>query len=304
MIKRILSIYLILTTFCYAQSTPNATVINNAKANWNYYINFVSWGDSLTSGNEDATGISYPGVLYILLPHHTFYIKGFPGFTSSQILTQFQSGQVYYPIFNIIWSGRNDWPSGFPNTLSNITTMTNSLYLNRFLVLSIINGNDPGEQKGNTNYNNLITLNSNLSSQYGNSYLDVRSYLVSQYNPSSPEDVIDHANDVVPTSLRAADISGSITQNITSSTTDFTVSATNVTPGDTYYIGTEIVYIISVGTNEVTNCTRGYAGSTAQSFSNGQTFTGVDYQHPNAAGYILIANYIKNWLILNSIFSN
>jgi lysophospholipase L1-like esterase len=70
-----------------------------------------------------------------------------------------------------------------------------------FLVLSILNACYEGNIES-TAYSQIIALNQALQAAYPNNYLDIRSLLVAQYDPSSPEDVFDHSIDVPPTSLR------------------------------------------------------------------------------------------------------
>lgn len=71
-----------------------------------------------------------------------------------------------------------------------------------YLVLSIPNSDSSGEWKGGASYPTLMQLNADLAATYGARFLDVRAYLVSLYNPSIPQDVIDFSHDVPPSSLR------------------------------------------------------------------------------------------------------
>lgn len=101
---------------------------------------------------------------------------------------------------NIIWSGRNNATD--PTTVkSDIAGMVSTLTSSNYVVLSVLNAST--ETVGTGTYNTIIALNNDLKTTYGSKYLDVRSYLVSNYNPSIPQDVTDHSNDVVPSSLRA-----------------------------------------------------------------------------------------------------
>lgn len=79
--------------------------------------------------------------------------------------------------------------------------MVAALGHSNYLVLSVLNG--LAEPTGNANYNNIATINAGFLAAYGARYIDVRSYLVSLYDPAQPQDVIDHADDIPPTSLRA-----------------------------------------------------------------------------------------------------
>ena len=76
----------------------------------------------------------------------------------------------------------------------------------RFLVLSVINKARPEEIRGGTVYNTIVHLNNELAATYPGRYLDIRAWLVSQFNPASAQDVADAQNDVVPSSLRFDEI--------------------------------------------------------------------------------------------------
>lgn len=113
-------------------SLPQASAV---QANW---YNVATWGDSLTAGNEDGTGVTYPNVLASLL-NTTVFNGGVGGQTSSQILTRFQARPDLWGNFTVIWSGRNDVP--FSTVLPNIQAIVNSLPSpQRFVVLSVLIG--------------------------------------------------------------------------------------------------------------------------------------------------------------------
>lgn len=105
--------------------------------------------------------------------------------------------------FVISTGGRDAWTtviySGYNggNILSDITAMVNFLKpLNkRFLVLSIPSGSTPYGSSDQQIYNNQ------LAAAFPQNYADLRSYLVAQYNPNIPQDVIDHGNNIVPSSI-------------------------------------------------------------------------------------------------------
>lgn len=70
-----------------------------------------------------------------------------------------------------------------------------------YIIQSIFN--DSSEVIGTTNYANVTLVNGTLSTLYQGHYFDSRNYLIDHYNADSAQDVIDHGNDVVPTSLRS-----------------------------------------------------------------------------------------------------
>jgi lysophospholipase L1-like esterase len=159
----------------------------------------ATWGDSLTAGNEDGTGTTYPNVL-ASLTGYSIYNGGVGGETSSQIATRMLADTAKYSWPTIIWAGRNDYSSA-STVEANIASMVAALGANQnYLILSILN--DSTTPSGGAGYNQIIAINSYLAATYGSHYLDVRAYLVSQYNPSLSQDVTDHTNDVPPTSLR------------------------------------------------------------------------------------------------------
>ena len=129
------------------------------------------------------------------------YNGGIGGQTSTQIAARETVDTAHQSWPTIIWAGRNNYTD--PTTVeADIASMVAHLGHSNYLVLSVLNGNFAGESIGGANYNLIIGINNSLAATYGSHYLDVRSYLVSLYDPSQPQDVIDHSNDVVPTSLR------------------------------------------------------------------------------------------------------
>ena len=164
----------------------------------------VTWGDSLTYGSG---GTSYPSQLANLLGVPV-YNGGVNALTSAQIATLMLAAPSMYSDPTIIWAGRNDITGNVstdePIIDANIASMVSALQSagnTHYLVMSIINSNT--EPSGSINYNEIIQINTDLATTYASHYWDVRSYLVSLYNPSLPQDVIDYGNDVPPSSLRA-----------------------------------------------------------------------------------------------------
>jgi len=161
----------------------------------------AAWGDSLTYGNEDGTGVSYPGVVSSLLGAPV-YNGGVGGQNCAEIQADFFAGTGELNDLTLIWAGRNDVPGGTTSTvLACIQTMVAALPVpKRFLVLSVLNSG--AEPAGSPNYDAIIKLNGSLAAAFPSNYLDVRSMLVAKYNPALAQDAIDNANDAPPTSLR------------------------------------------------------------------------------------------------------
>lgn len=105
---------------------------------------------------------------------------------------------------NIFWYGRNDYsnPTQVMNSIrSSVAFLKNGN--KRFVVMSILNGSYAGrESVGGRGYKIISDINALLKAEYPENYLDIRSYLVSQYDSSMQQDLIDHENDLVPSSLR------------------------------------------------------------------------------------------------------
>jgi hypothetical protein len=169
-------------------------------------------------------------------------------------------------------------------------------------VLSIINNNNSrSEQKGGTEYNTIISTNAALASTYGANYLDIRSILVSAYNPLLPTDVTDYANDEPPTSLRAISGVGTLAGNIGETDTTFKVIMTTGTltqaPLDprVLTIDNENIKVLSASGSTVTSCIRNWGGTLAP-HSSGAIVTQDDALHFSATGYQVVADAIASKL--------
>ncbi len=174
-------------------ATPTE-VVNTAKS-----YNISCWGDSLTAGSPDNTISGNFPLVYKSLTNKNVINNGISGDTSSDIYRRFINATGEYTNSVIIWAGRNNFED--PATvLADIAAMVAALGHTRYIVLSILNGST--NPNPSLSYTQITSLNASLASVYGTRYLDVRSYLVSQYNPLIPQDVLDFAADVVPSSLR------------------------------------------------------------------------------------------------------
>lgn len=218
--------YLIALLFCFslaAQQTVNNFTVKtnlvsknlvltsnpispNNSTNW---FTISTWGDSLTQGSgASSAAYSYPSVFELQSGFNTIN-GGVPGETSTQIKTRFDAATSQRNNSTIIWAGRNNY--FYPNTvLSDIASMVSSLNASgnsNYLILSVLNGYYlPQEASGGAGYNIITNLNATLASTYGSKYLDVRSFLVSLYNPANTNDVQCHNLDIPPLSLRSDDI--------------------------------------------------------------------------------------------------
>jgi hypothetical protein len=190
----------------------------------------------------------------------------------------------------VIWAGRNNY-SNAAQVRSDIAAMVGSLTHSRYLVLSIPNGEYSNEHLGQSAYNTIIQLNSDLAATYGSHYVDVRQALVAAYNPANTMDVADHAADVPPFSLRTVNLSGTIVGALGASDTSFT---TSVAVGAAYVlkVDSEYIYITSASGTSVTSAVRGYGGSVAATHSAGVAFAGTDPLHYADGGYSVVSSQV------------
>jgi hypothetical protein len=160
--------------------------------------NVACWGDSLTP--------AFALNLQVLAPNRTVFDGGFLGQTSTFISTQQLADVSMTSWINVFWEGHNNITD--PDTIkADIAKSVSHLAAGnrRFIVLSLLN-NAWTAPRGTDNYWRDLKLDADLAAQYPDNYLDVRSVLVAHFDPSNPQDVIDNANDIVPSSLRYDDI--------------------------------------------------------------------------------------------------
>lgn len=160
-------------------------------------LNIACWGDSLTSGTGAGSpnGPPWPTVLQTSTNYGVFQ-GGVGGQTSTQIRARMQADTAKFSYSAIIWAGANNLNQQ-ATVLADIAAMVASLGHNRYLVISEHwgGGDSTAQAQG-------LAINAQLAAIYGSHYLDTRTYLWSLYNPGIPQDVIDHANNDIPSSLR------------------------------------------------------------------------------------------------------
>lgn len=185
-----------------------------------------------------------------------------------------------------------------------------------YAVFSILNQRGPASYwSGGAAYTTITGINSYLSTTYGTHYIDVRSNLVAQYNPANAADVIDHGHDVPPTSLMAQTVTGTMTSAIGDTTTCAFSTSTAAGLYELVVVDSEVILVQS-GSNGAYTCTRGYAGTTAATHSNGAAMAIINALHPGqnvlysaanlssscttstntANGYICWAKQFNTWL--------
>lgn len=160
----------------------------------------AAWGDSLTP--------PFAANLQLLYPERMVYNGGVAGQSSTEISTRLRAdtgGRNSW--VNIFWMGTNN-PTQPAQIMADIAASVAALAPgnDRFLVLAVLNKDRPEDLRGGEVYNTIVQLNRELAAIYPGNYLDIRAYLVGQFNPALPQDVTDMQNDVIPASLRFDEI--------------------------------------------------------------------------------------------------
>ncbi|MFA5941898.1 MAG: hypothetical protein WC809_21315 [Sinimarinibacterium sp.] len=104
---------------------------------------------------------------------------------------------------NVFWLGGNNFydPAAVK---SDIAKSVAFLFSNKYIVLGLLNAGS--EPIGSDSYALITQLNADLAGGYPNNFINIRKILVDSYDSSQPQDVIDHRNDVTPSSLRNDDV--------------------------------------------------------------------------------------------------
>jgi lysophospholipase L1-like esterase len=271
------------------------------------FAKVAAWGDSLTEGNQDGSGVTYPGVLQLDL-HMQVHNGGAPGATSSQVLAAMLADTPDLNDAVVIWCGRNDRANP-TQVISDIQSMVDAITAANkvYLILSVPNGESSDEWKGTPGYQVTASLNAALAAKFPGHYLDIRSALINQFNPSDPIDSLDQLHDVPPASLRSHNLIGSLTSDLSaeSGSLSFLYNGNGLTPrkGTILQIDSETMYVTdatSSGDVYTVAVERGYATSQIAPHVAGSLTTGIDVLHLNANGYTFVAGQVYNWLTLNA----
>jgi lysophospholipase L1-like esterase len=187
------------TTQITATSGSNTGATN---AEMEQRTSIATWGDSLTGQDDFVTErTSYPSYLSNLTGYDVIN-GGIGGETSVQIKDRMIAATDKYGYPTIILAGWNDINSlnnsaAITQVKASIASMVAALTTDKYIIISVYTGNNLSL------YANIIQLNQDLATIYGSHFVDVRSYLVTKYDPASPQDVSDHNLDIIPASLRA-----------------------------------------------------------------------------------------------------
>lgn len=154
----------------------------------------ICWGDSLTFGTGSSGIGNYPSQFYVASGINIDN-KGVPGETSTQIKTRFLAEPDKWKYPTIIWAGRNN--NGDPTTVkADIASMVEKIPHDRYLILGIIVAT-------NESPTSIQSLNADLKAIYGDRFINMQDYLLTIYDPTIPQDVTDHGNNVIAWSLRS-----------------------------------------------------------------------------------------------------
>lgn len=152
------------------------------------------WGDSLAWALARRWGNT---------PGYAFYNGAALAATADQTALQVAADTTHRDWINIIWCG-SVYRRDIEATRRGVAAAISNLPPNaRFLVLSPLNAattdtfvfEPPAHDE-------IVQVNQHLARLYPVNFVDVRTYLIDRYNPAIPQDVIDRANDVPPSSLR------------------------------------------------------------------------------------------------------
>ena len=157
--------------------------------------NIAAWGDSQIP--------SVAANLQVLIPNRVVYDGGVAANDSMQVLARLQADTARHSWVSIFWFGHvNETNPTQVKADMAAAVATLAAGNTRFVVISLLNEAKPTELKGTPGYENIVQIDRDLAAAYPDNYIDMRAYLVSLYNPSVPQDVIDFQNDVMPSSLR------------------------------------------------------------------------------------------------------
>jgi len=231
----------------------------------------------------------------------------------------------YVSVAPIITAGRNNvYTTGAATIASDIAAMVASLPTNQIFVIgSIIKTNaacgnalyNPtgcvgvatgAEWNGTSNSTTINAVNAATAAAYPTEYVDLNAALMAAYNPSLPTDVSDVANGIPPTSLRAINQMGTLTNTIGAGTTGG-VSTCNILISYPSVFFPQVGAIVTIDdgttnaenvlvvtsdeptTNTILTCVRGYGGNPNIAHNAGAVVTETDGIHLRKEGYDVLA---------------
>lgn len=155
------------------------------------------WGDSMTDGFGQTPFTD-------LFPDSTFkdvYNGGVDGETSTQIKTRFDAAPSRHGDVSIFWVGRNNWADPV-QIKADLAAMVADLWHDKYLMINMMAAAYEDEPFEGAKYNAILQFNIDLEAIYGGHYVDLRNLIANSYDPNNPQDVLDYARNLPPSSLR------------------------------------------------------------------------------------------------------
>lgn len=195
--------------------------------------------------------------------------------------------------------GRNNFTqtAQVMSDIAAVVAIAKTLY-KKIIIFPILNAANEGV--GTSSYNTIVALNELIRTTYPDNCAvdsagrDLRQWLAVQ-STGSAADIIDMANDVPVYSGRAVDIAGTLSGNVSSTTTTTIPTTTALSPGVVITVGAELMYVQSYAAGNAT-VIRSYASTTPSTYSSGQAFTGVDALHQGSVGYTRWAAFAQTYM--------
>lgn len=155
------------------------------------------WGDSLavTVGLE----------LSHVIQNRQIFNGGVSGETSQQIAARQAADTQRRDWISLFWYGHNNMTQDPATAGAQIksdlaASIARLAPGTKFLVLSVVNNAE--SPRGSARYQAVMQLNSELAALYPRNFLDIRSFLVNQYDPSNAQQRAEFEQDLPSSSLR------------------------------------------------------------------------------------------------------
>jgi lysophospholipase L1-like esterase len=166
--------------------------------------NVALWGDSMTPPTARALQLLFAG-------QREVFDGGVAGETSGQISARQAADTTHRDWITVFWYGHNDIRIDTPTAAERVKAELAASIArltpgnNRYVVLSLAN-NASEARRGSGQYQAVIQLNNDLAALYPQNYLDIRAFMVSQYDPANGQQAQEFQDDVPSSSLRFDDI--------------------------------------------------------------------------------------------------
>jgi lysophospholipase L1-like esterase len=161
------------------------------------------WGDSLTAAED----VGYPQWLNWEFGNSRMVVnQGVSSETSTDVLARINATTNHRSSVAVFWMGNNNYSD--PDTvLADIASAVFTLSTSRYVILGLVNGDYADRVAGQPGYDNIVAINTALAASYPDNYVDIRSYLIDNYDPTNATDVNDHdVKDCLPSSIRVDEI--------------------------------------------------------------------------------------------------